>query len=529
MIEKTLNLVLSYASNAPVEFLAVFAIGSALFYLLVTEFQRYQARIPGFKGPAGLPMIGNIHQIRFNAAEQYRIWSKKYGPVYEIMLGNVPVIVVNSAKAAREIFGANSQALASRPEFYTFHKVVSSTAGTTIGTSPFSESLKRRRKGAASALNKPSIATYIPHIDVETRDFLNEFLTYGEGGKKAVDPMPMIQRLSLSLALTLNWGTRMASQNDELFGEIIYVEEEVSKFRSTTGNLQDYIPLLRLNPFSFGSAKAREMRRRRDVYLKKLNKDLDDRMEKGTHQPCIQANVILDKEAKLNSEELTSISLTMLSGGLDTLTTLVAWSIALLAERPDIQAKAVEEIRKVYSKKEILCDAEDDQSISYIVALVREFLRYYAVLRLSLPRGTVKDVTYSGNGSKIPAGSVVFLNVWACNMDPEVWSDPEVFRPERWLEQPDAPMFTYGMGYRMCAGSLLANREMYTIYLRLLNAFEIRGVEAEGGGKMNTHPVLGVEDPTQLVSVPRRYRVHLIPRDEAGLRAALQEKASHDQ
>ncbi|EXJ78625.1 3-hydroxyphenylacetate 6-hydroxylase [Capronia coronata CBS 617.96] len=521
MIDNLLSDLIVQAQEAPATVLAYFAVASAVLYLIFTEIQRVRVRIPGFSGPSGLPMIGNIHQIRNNAAEQYRLWSKKFGPVYQIMLGNVPVIVVNSAKSAREIFGANSQALASRPEFYTFHKVVSSTAGTTIGTSPFSESLKRRRKGAASALNKPSVATYIPHIDVETRDFLNEFLLYGEGGRKGVDPMPMIQRLSLSLALTLNWGTRMASQNDELFGEITHVEEEVSKFRSTTGNLQDYIPILRLNPFSVGSAKARDMRRRRDMYLKRLNEDLDRRMAEGTHQPCIQANVILDKEAKLNSEELTSISLTMLSGGLDTLTTLVAWSMALLAQHPEIQEKALKEIRAKYPPDQILCDADDDQSIPYIVALVRELLRYYTVLRLSLPRATVRDVVYDGH--KIPSGSVVFLNAWACNMDPEVWSDPEVFRPERWLETPDAPLFTYGLGYRMCAGSLLANRELYVIYLRLLSAFEMRDVEAEDGGPMSTHPVRGVEDPSQLVSVPKRYRVRMVPRDEECLRKALGE------
>src|SRR6201996_4574080 len=171
MIDKTIKFLLGHAQDSPLAFLCCFAAASALAYLLLTEVQRHQVRIPGFDGPSGLPMIGNIHQIRVNAAEQYRLWSKKYGSVYQIMLGNVPVVVVNSSKAAREIFGANSQALSSRPEFYTFHKVVSSTSGTTIGTSPFSESLKRRRKGAASALNKPSIATYIPHIDVQARAF----------------------------------------------------------------------------------------------------------------------------------------------------------------------------------------------------------------------------------------------------------------------------------------------------------------------------------------------------------------------
>lgn len=318
--------------------------------------------------------------------------------------------------------------------------MLSDTAGTTIGTSPYSESLKKRRKGAASALNRPAVQTYITHLDTETKDFCNELLTYGKGGEVAVDPMPMIQRLSLSLSLTLNWGIRMGSQNETLFHEITHVEEEVSRFRSTTGNLQDYIPILRLNPFSFGSSKAREMRDRRDVYLNALNKGLDDRMAKGTHKPCIQANVILDTENKLNKEELTSISLTMLSGGLDTITTLVAWSIALLAQRPDIQDRALEAIREFFGDSSPLCDPLDDQKCSYIVALVRECLRYYTVLRLSLPRASIKDITYQG--VKIPKGTVIFLNAWACNMGKPLlassfwaWFTDSLYRP-RCLERP---------------------------------------------------------------------------------------------
>lgn len=204
---------------------------------------------------------------------------------------------------------------------------------------------------------------------------MEELYRYGDGGSKPVDPMPMIQRLSLSLALTLNWGVRVASQEEDLFDEITEVEEEISKFRSTTGNLQDYIPLLRLNPFSSNSKKAAEMRARRDKYLGALNRDLEDRMEKGIHKPCIQANVILDKEAKLNTEELTSISLTMLSGGLDTVTTLVAWSIGLLSTRPDVQDKAAKAIQDFYGKNEPMCSADDDQKCAYIAALVRECLR----------------------------------------------------------------------------------------------------------------------------------------------------------
>ncbi|KAF2143917.1 uncharacterized protein K452DRAFT_247434 [Aplosporella prunicola CBS 121167] len=531
MIAETLALVQEQSSAHPFRSLLYLFLAVPLTYLVINEYVRARARVPGFAGPPGLPVIGNLYQIRVNAAEQYRLWSQRYGAVYQIQLGNIPVIVVNSAAAARDIFGKNSQALSSRPVFHTFHKVLSNTAGTTIGTSPFSESLKRRRKGAAAALNKPSVATYVDHLDVETRDFVKEALEQGRGGRAAVDPMPLIQRLSLSLSLTLNWGTRMGSRDDPLFHEITEVEEDISRFRSTTGNLRDYVPLLRLNPFSGGKRRAKEVRNRRDVYLRRLNEDLDSRMAAGTHKPCIQANVILDKEAQLNAAELTSISLTMLSGGLDTITTLVQWSLALLAQRPDIQTKAVAALRETESgddgNSSALHDAADDQKCPYIAALVRECLRYFCVLRLALPRATVRDIVYDGR--VIPAGTTVFLNAWACNMDPTTWPDARVFRPERWLEYPDAPLFTYGLGYRMCAGSLLANRELYLVLARTLKAFELKSVtgnkkEAWTGSSdlVDTDPVTGAADPTSLVSMCRPYEVVFAPREgEERLREAI--------
>ena len=168
----------------------------------------------------------------------------------------------------------------------------------------------------------------------------------------------------------------------------------------------------------------------------------------------------------------------------------------------------------------------------YIVALVKECLRYFTVLRLALPKASIRDIIYEG--VVIPAGTVFFLNAWACNMgrlhykpppthlyscillDNEVWYDPETFRPERWLEHPDAPMFTYGSGYRMCAGWLLANRELYLIFIRMLNSFEIQKAE-----DVDCHPLRGNLDPTSLVSMPHRYKARFVPRNSKALDAAL--------
>lgn len=138
---------------------------------------------------------------------------------------------------------------------------------------------------------------------------------HGAAGAQPLDPLPYIQRLSLSLAVTINWGVRIASTTGgPLFGEIVAVEEELNRFRSTTGNLQDYVPLLRvLNPRT--SARARDMRDRRDAYLATLNGELAAKVREGSNKPCIQASVLTYKDAPLSATELTSISLSMLGGG----------------------------------------------------------------------------------------------------------------------------------------------------------------------------------------------------------------------
>lgn len=122
-IARVLSALQGRVIESPLQSLGVAALILPFLYVILNEFVRSSARVKGMKGPTGLPLIGNLAQIRSNAAEQYRIWSRKFGSVYQIQLGNIPVVVVNSAAAAKVLFGQNAQALSSRPEFYTFHKV----------------------------------------------------------------------------------------------------------------------------------------------------------------------------------------------------------------------------------------------------------------------------------------------------------------------------------------------------------------------------------------------------------------------
>ncbi|KJZ68217.1 hypothetical protein HIM_12390 [Hirsutella minnesotensis 3608] len=97
---------------------------------------------------------------------------------------------------------------------------------------------------------------------------------------------------------------------------------------------------------------------------------------------------------------------------------------------------------------------------------------------------------------------------------------PYQFRPERYLDdgqETGTPHFAYGAGSRMCAGSHQTNRELYTAFIRLITAFEMRpGRSAADASVMDA--IECKLTPTSLTLDPRPFKIGLRPRNEARLR-----------
>ena len=80
-----------------------------------------------------------------------------------------------------------------------------------------------------------------------------------------------------------------------------------------------------------------------------------------------------------------------------------------MAMHPDIQRKAQEELDRVVGSDR-LPTFEDQASLPYVNALLREVLRWHIVLPIAVPHRVMADDEY--NGYTIPAGSTVIPNVW---------------------------------------------------------------------------------------------------------------------
>lgn len=504
-------------------FIWIFSIFVVFFiYLLIKYLDRTDvAKIEGLPEASGWPIFGSLFQLGTNHSTELARMAKDLGSVFQIRLGNKRIVVANSYQSIRDLWIRNQSSLISRPTLHTFHTVVSSSQGFTIGTSPWDESCKQRRKAAATALNKPAVQSYMPIIDLESYSALQEIYRECHDGQKDINIVPHLQRYALNTSLTLNYGTRISSSSDHLLKEIVEVEGAISRFRSTSNNWQDYVPLLRLFPSKSKSADL--YRQRRDHYLNKLLADLKAEIANGTDKPCITGNILKDPTAKLNEKEIKSICLTMVSAGLDTIPTNIIQGIAYLSSEHGqyIQEQAYEEIQSVYPDGDAWEKCIMEERIPYIVALYKEILRYYTVIPMCLPRKSIADIEYKG--AIIPAGTLFYMNAFAGDHDHDHFHDPHLFNPGRYLaDQTGTPHYAYGAGSRMCAGAHLSNRELFTFFVRLIVAFQILPPN-NAADAADIDPMKFNACTTALVAEPKPFKCRFKPRDKDSLQSWLDE------
>ncbi|KAL6209369.1 hypothetical protein ACLB2K_020311 [Fragaria x ananassa] len=73
--------------------------------------------------PPKLPVIGNLHQLGLHVHRSLQSLAQQHGPLILLHFGSVPVIVVSSAEAAREIMKTHDGIFTHRPKFTFFKKL----------------------------------------------------------------------------------------------------------------------------------------------------------------------------------------------------------------------------------------------------------------------------------------------------------------------------------------------------------------------------------------------------------------------
>jgi cytochrome P450 len=163
----------------------------------------------------------------------------------------------------------------------------------------------------------------------------------------------------------------------------------------------------------------------------------------------------------MSDRELRDELLTLLVAGHETTATGLSWAIELLSRHPA-------ELERL--EKELSSNGDE-----YLDAVIKETLRLRPVIALVL-RKLIEPMEIGGR--VLPAGVSVAPSIHLVHRNPEIYPEPERFRPERFLERPPGTYtwIPFGGGVRRCLGASFAELEMAVVLRELVSRRKIRQV-----------------------------------------------------
>ena len=177
----------------------------------------------------------------------------------------------------------------------------------------------------------------------------------------------------------------------------------------------------------------------------------------------------------MSDEEIRDELITMLLAGHETTATALAWVIHRLLQNPNVLASARAEVASVIGDggNAPRPDAGQIGELKYLDAVIKETARLNPVVPIVVR--LIETDTHIG-GYDLPAGSIVAPCIYLTHRRPDLWSDPEGFKPERFIARRTDPytFFPFGGGVRYCIGAAFATYEMKIVLARLLARVSLR-------------------------------------------------------
>lgn len=449
-------------------------------------------------------------------------------PVFQCLMGNQRIIFVNSYETAVEWFIKNQTALIDRPLFYTFHKLVSTSQGLTIGTSPWDETCKKRRLNVQRYMTTPAIKERAVLIDLEGLSLLKDLYRDSQDGY--IYPYKYTQRLALNFTTMLSYATRFDDINTPLLDEILDMVKIISSFRSTNNNIQDFVPYLRLFPDNERKKLAIEASEKRNIWLDKLTQQAIK--HKDTRKSIVGDFANSDGKGRLQLDDIKSICVGLVSGGFETIgSTGSLLFLQLINEKGDEwQERVYNECIEIYGTVENAYEhVLYEENCTFAVSFVRELLRMYPVIPLIPARKTMKS--FEWNDTVVPEGVTVILNAQAANHDKKHFGPTaDEFDPERFLnnEKINVPPyhFAFGAGSRACTAVNLSNRILYAILTRTCLLFKVKG-DPNPERKPVFDYINYANDRSAQTYWPKDFGIKLVPRDADILDECIKESENN--
>ncbi|KAG0707632.1 cytochrome P450 [Suillus ampliporus] len=352
-------------------------------------------------------------------------WIDEYGPLITLRSGFEKVVIIGRYKAAVDIMETQGSSVADRP-----HKIAAGeifSGGLRLAFISFGDRFRRMRRALHTHLHPKAVEAYEPlqmsHAKNTVLDILNDPCNFRNHA---------ITFAAATIMKVAYGGTTPTSATDARMIEVYQLMDFTSRtMRPDAYYLVDSIPWLRHLPW-YGRQLKRGFEKMKQHHVGQLN-CVKEQMQSNVDIGPSFMKYMLESS---NDHGLTEVETAFLGGtffgaGFDAISSSICIVLLAAARFPEEQAKVQVDLDAVIGRHR--------------------------------------------------AGTTVYGNHWSICRDPEVYPEPEAFKPQRWIDdqghlRDDLTNFGFGFGRRqayVCPGQYLANRSVFINALLILWAFRL--------------------------------------------------------
>ena len=354
-----------------------------------------------------------------------------------------------------------------------------------------------QRKALAPLFSAKAVTTYLPGMTCAAEDAVRRFCTTADEG--------------------IDLGRAMAALTVDVLGRTIFthglgespaaIADNVRQFADTNGPVE-LGDLLALPPWMPGARRilgwrATALVRQRARRIVAEAKSSERSQESDLFSALFSAR---DPETgkTLGARAIESNVSTLIGAGSDTVAVALTWSIFLLSQAPHVREAVEAEVDSHLTTEPLTVDTLKE--LVWTRAVVEESMRLYPPAPLIGRMARSEEML---GGERVPVGASILISPWVLHRHSRLWSEPDMFVPERFLpgRREQISRYAYlpfGAGPRVCIGMGFAMQEAVVLLATLIKHLRFE--------RADNNPIQLRQCITLQTDAPLRMRI--IPRQE---------------
>lgn len=279
---------------------------------------------------------------------------------------------------------------------------------------------------------------------------------------------PEVQKISLSLILQAVFGLTDGPRCDRLRG---LLDDLLRLTTSPLGFTMGFFPIFQRDYGAWSpGGRFNHLMRQIDA---ELYAEIQERRQAfdATRSDILTLLLAARDEAgqPMTDVELRDELVTLLLAGHETTATAITWAIYWIHYLPTVKAKLLAELQSLGEQP----DLGEIARLPYLNAVCCETLRIYPIAVITSPR--ILKTSFEVDGYQFEPESILVPCIYLLHQRPDLYPDPQTFKPERFLERQFSPYeyLPFGGSNRRCIGAAFALYEMKLVLATLLTRYEL--------------------------------------------------------